>query len=155
LDQDGEAIGLYSVSGGLLRALDFAWFRPQEADVSLGCYPDGTAGLKRLICPTPASANRIDCPAAPVRFRRGDVEPDGVFNVTDAVQILRGLFLGAGVACWSAADAGDDGQVDLTDAVRLLSYLYLGAAPLGPPFPDCGADPTPDSLPCDTPASCD
>lgn len=85
-------------------------------------------------------------------FVRGDVDDDGVLELTDAVFILAHLFRSQREpTCLKAADADDDGTVNLTDAVYLLNFLFLGrrAPPL--PFPDCGIDPTNDELTCETP----
>ena len=46
-------------------------------------------------------------------------------------------------------DANDDGVLNLTDPVRLLRYRFVGGAPLPPPFPDPGIDPTEDDLSCE------
>ncbi len=154
LDQDGEAVGLYESPGGLTRAIDFVWFGPQETDVSLGRFPDGAPGLRRLACPTPAAANAAECSAGPPRFIRGDVEADGAVNITDAVQVIFGLFLGARLECWRAADANGDGSADVTDAVAILSYLFLAGEAPPPPFPGCGTDPEAGPLSCASPAIC-
>ncbi|HNR99456.1 MAG TPA: lamin tail domain-containing protein [Planctomycetota bacterium] len=84
---------------------------------------------------------------APV-FVRGDVNEDGVVNVSDAARILRYLFHHHGVPCEDAADVDDDGAISVEDAVRLLAYLFAGGAPPPPPFPARGEDPTPDNLGC-------
>jgi len=58
------------------------------------------------------------------------------------------------VPCADAADANDDGAFDISDPVFLLGFLFtLGPDP-GPPFPDCGADPTGDGLDCRTFSLC-
>ncbi len=86
-------------------------------------------------------------------FRRGDVDQNGGFELTDAVQVLNYLFLGVPTMvsrCLDAADADDSGEVQLTDAIVVLGYLFLGNPPPRPPFPDCGEDPAarPDGLGC-------
>lgn len=70
-------------------------------------------------------------PAGPeeVFFLRGFVSiDDWEITISDAIQILGHLFLGAPpeLPCHDAADANDDGKLDLTDAVYLLGYLFLG-----------------------------
>ena len=86
---------------------------------------------------------------API-FRRGDADADEELNITDAISILRHLFLGTATpACRDAADTNDDGQLNLTDAVYLLNYLFKGS--IEPPAPGTinkGTDPTLDSLDC-------
>lgn len=82
-------------------------------------------------------------------FRRGDPDFDGDARVTDAIVILRALFLGGEpISCSDAADANDDGHLNLSDAVYLLRYLFLGGDSLPLPGPrGCGQDPTEDALP--------
>jgi hypothetical protein len=58
--------------------------------------------------------------------------------------------MGPEALCRSAGDANDDGSYDLSDAVRLLDYLFSGSARPPAPFSECGPDPTPDALPCET-----
>jgi hypothetical protein len=94
-------------------------------------------------------------PAGSGSFVRGDVSRDGAVNLTDAVRILHFLFLGgAQPTCMDAADADDNGHVMLTDAVYLLNHLFLGASAPRAPYPQCGVDPTVDSLSCEAAALC-
>ena len=88
--------------------------------------------------------------AAPKRFRRGDVNRDQSFDISDVIAVLNGLFLGDDLAlrCEDAADMNDDGRLDVSDAVRGLGRLFLGAERLPPPQ-DEGQDATADSLICD------
>lgn len=81
-------------------------------------------------------------------FVRGDADWGGRVNVTDAVTVLAYLFRGAPIECADAADANDDGRIDLSDGVRILDYVFRGGAPPALPFPDAGADSTPDELGC-------
>lgn len=91
-----------------------------------------------------------------VAFIRGDVDGDRTILLTDAVGILRYLFLGNPdrLRCLDAADVDDDGQVIISDAIHLLNALFLGSAPPAAPFPVCGPDPTDDGLACESSASC-
>jgi hypothetical protein len=70
----------------------------------------------------------------------GDLNQDSVFDVSDAVSILRFLFLGspAGLPCdGTVNDEGNrallnvngDAAVDLTDGVSALLYLFQGGSP--------------------------
>jgi hypothetical protein len=90
-------------------------------------------------------------PGTPV-FLRGDANADGAVDISDAIAILGFLFLGTpnSLPCKVAADTNDSEGVDLSDSVFLLNYLFLGTAALVQPFPDCGIDPTPDALGCDS-----
>jgi hypothetical protein len=87
-------------------------------------------------------------PAAP--FIRGDVDGTKPADITDAIQILGHLFLGAPghLDCQDAADSDDSGVLDLSDGVFLLNFLFLGGRTLTSPFPSCGDDPTGDGLDC-------
>jgi hypothetical protein len=83
-------------------------------------------------------------------FRRGDANVDGRVDLSDAIGILDGLFLGGpSPACTDAADANDDGRIDLSDPIALLGALFLGSGPLPAPGREiCGPDPTADGLDC-------
>ena len=85
------------------------------------------------------------------RFRRGDVDGDGVVILTDAIRILGHLFRSESAPrCLDAADTDDSGAVDITDAIFLLQILFQGLGPLSYPG---GATPGPDAgideLPCE------
>ncbi|MBI4606787.1 MAG: hypothetical protein HY721_32890 [Planctomycetes bacterium] len=84
-------------------------------------------------------------------FRRGDCGGDGPIQVADAVLLLGHLFRGEAAGappCEDACDSNDDGDLDLSDAVRILIFLFGGGPPPLRPYPDRGADPTPDALGC-------
>jgi hypothetical protein len=102
----------------------------------------------------------VPLPAA--SFVRGNVDqspnPDDPIDTTDAVTILRYLFLGeksGAAACPDAADADDSGQIDISDAVYLLKFRFLGGQPPPAPFPSCWFDETPDELACESFSACD
>jgi hypothetical protein len=84
-------------------------------------------------------------------FRRGDVNDDGVTDISDPIAALGFLFLGAPdrLACPKSTDANDDGVIDISDPVLFLSNLFLGGQPIPEPFANCALDPTADNLPCD------
>ena len=93
--------------------------------------------------------------AQATELRRGDTNQDSSVNLGDVLNVLSSLFNeGQTLLCLKAADANDDGRVDVSDAVQLLLYLFAGGSPLPQPFPDCGADPTPDALGCNVYAPC-
>ena len=88
-------------------------------------------------------------------FQRGDANDDGRTNIADAPWIIRGLFhAGPPNVCDKAADANDDGVNDSSDAVYVISYLFVDGPTPPPPFGMCGADPTDDSLSCNTTSNC-
>ena len=85
-------------------------------------------------------------------YIRGDANQDGMVDIADAIVILGYLFGGGSDGgCLSALDANDDGSADVADAVAVLSHLFSQGGPLLPPFPDCGVDPTADTLECQNP----
>ena len=88
-----------------------------------------------------------ECGSEP--FRRGDSNGDGGVDLSDAIYILRSLFLGGEpLPCLKAADANDDSRVDVSDPVKILGVLFLGEPALPAPSEACGADPTGDALGC-------
>jgi hypothetical protein len=89
------------------------------------------------------------------RFRRGDADGDGRLNITDAIFTLSFLFTGGRApGCHRAADTNDSGRVDISDAIASLSFLFTGGRRPPAPHPDCGEDPTPDGLACETQPDC-
>jgi len=82
-------------------------------------------------------------------FIRGDGNGDGGIDIGDAVYGLTYLFSGGESRCQDAQDTNDDGAIDVADPIALLGLLFSGSEPPPAPFPDCGEDPTPDSLSCE------
>ncbi len=154
LDKGGEAVGLSTVENGVYRVLDFVRFGPQEKNVSIGRFPDGSPGFVRMSCPTPLEANVDRCEPGDRRLRRGDSTGDGKLDIADAVAVLGALFLGQPISCADAGDANDDGALNLTDPIAILQYLFLGGDPIPPPAAECGVDPTADELGCEGSAAC-
>jgi hypothetical protein len=88
-------------------------------------------------------------------FRRGDADGSGSIEIADAVFALEYLFTGGPApACFAATDSSDDGSIDVGDPILFLSSLFAGGGALPAPYPDCGPDPTPDSLGCAKPSIC-
>ena len=89
-------------------------------------------------------------------FLRGDTNSDGTVDISDGIFGLAFLFLGGQTpVCERALDANDDSEPDISDMIYVLSYLFLARSPEPPPpFPGCGLDLTPDSLPCATQSRC-
>jgi hypothetical protein len=87
-------------------------------------------------------------------FVRGDVNADGVVNISDALKIIFYLFQGHPIDCEDAADLDNNGRVDLSDAIGLLLHLYSMGLPPQPPYPECGHESDNDDLTCDTHAPC-
>ncbi|MBN1419604.1 MAG: LamG domain-containing protein [Planctomycetes bacterium] len=93
------------------------------------------------------------------RFIRGDTDGSGVFTIGDGIQILERLFTNRTAFssnCEKTGDYDDTGALTIGDAVSLFNFLFVqGSRPPQPPYPDCGADPTPDDLPCvEIPTAC-
>jgi hypothetical protein len=66
--------------------------------------------------------------------QRGDVNADGVINVTDVVYLINYKFLvppGPPPIPWEAGDPNCDGVINVTDVVYLINYKFL--VPPGPP----------------------
>jgi len=83
-----------------------------------------------------------------VPFTRSDVNRSVGSDISDAVEILRYLFLGGGIDCLDAAYVDDNGQIQITDSLYLLEFLFRGGVAPPAPFPDKGTDPTEDDLGC-------
>lgn len=84
-------------------------------------------------------------------FRRGDVNGDQSFNMSDVIASLGNLFQSQTempIHCLDAADANDDGSFNLSDPIFGLYYLFNGGPSPLQPFQQCGQDPTVDPLDC-------
>ena len=79
---------------------------------------------------------------------RGDANGDGAINVADPIATLTVLFGSVEASCAAAHDANDDEQIDVSDIIFSLNYVFAGGAQPAAPFPFCGGDPTPGTLPC-------
>ncbi len=92
-----------------------------------------------------------------VSFLRGEVNRDGIVDLSDAVSVIFHLFRpGFEIPCRKAADFNDSGQVDISDAIYALRFLFTEGPPPPAPFGRCGPDPTPDALDCvETPCEFD
>lgn len=84
-------------------------------------------------------------------FFRGDCTGNGIIDLADPLYLLFALS-GSGdpIDCQHACDSNDDGALDVADAVYELSFLFTGGPPPAGPYPDCGFDPTPDDLSCES-----
>ena len=115
----------------------------------------------RLVQAERTTATILVC--APIFFRRGDVNTDGVADISDAVALLSYLFLGGPqTSCLDAADVNNDDALDLADAVFLLADSFSNPfewsfIPL-PGRYDCGPEsltPMPDAITCDAYPLCE
>ena len=154
LEREGDQIYLFDRAEegfGVIHGLEF---ESQTVNVALSLVPDGDKGGAFVSTPrgSPCAPNQ----AAAASFRRGDGDSNCAVDITDAIFILRYLFLsGAPPRCQDAADADDSGLLQITDPIYILNYLFLGGA--APPLPGPstpGADPSDDALPACEEISC-
>ncbi|MEM7234415.1 MAG: dockerin type I repeat-containing protein, partial [Planctomycetota bacterium] len=143
--RDGCAIA--SLSGDTTNFLD--------VDVAPGEHGYQVVGRVNTAVSMHSEECLIDLPAPPPTettepvFLRGDANGDRRLDLSDGVFVLGHLFLGGTEpSCRKAADVNDDANVDISDALYVLNFLFLGGAPVPPPSPECGVDPTPDELEC-------
>jgi hypothetical protein len=119
-------------------------------DRSVGRLPDGASSIVALGPPTPGAANA----AAPLlpsegEFVRGDANDDGRINIRDMHHVLAVLFRGEPLPpCPDRLDADDSGAIDLTDVQYIGAALFRSGPVFPSPFPNPGADPTADAIPC-------
>ncbi len=81
-------------------------------------------------------------------FIRGDGNGSGLVDIADPIYNLTFQHLMGPVLCAKALDTNDDGMVNIADPIYNLSYQFSSGPPPPLPFPDCGQDPTADSLGC-------
>ena len=89
----------------------------------------------------------LDIGPGPI-FKRGDADLRGTVDFSDALDILRFLFIGSfDPMCLDALDTDDRGSVELNDGLHLLKFLFLGGVVIpAPGTKSCGIDPTPDTV---------
>jgi hypothetical protein len=91
---------------------------------------------------------------ANARFRRGDIDGNGVRDISDAIDLLGYLFREEDApTCMKTADVNDDGHIDISDTVGILFHLFLSDREIAPPAA-CGTDPTSDAVSCEDYAGC-
>jgi hypothetical protein len=146
LKVSGPAGDAIKSPGGSSTAIDFtaAGTYLYRLTVNDGQPSDNTGSAEATITVLPESAGGKT-------FRRGDVDSNGIVEITDVVKLLGFLFLGSGTPeCLEAGDTDNNGVVDITDAVTNLGYQFLGQPPPAAPGPlDCGPDPGGATLACD------
>ncbi|MBN1442433.1 MAG: CotH kinase family protein, partial [Planctomycetes bacterium] len=79
--------------------------------------------------------------ALPPQFTRGDVNLDGLVDISDPIRLLLHLFGGLEASCRDAGDADNDEVLNVTDAIYLLDFLFRDGAAPSAPFPGYGEDP--------------
>ena len=94
-------------------------------------------------------------PATTPQFTRADCNRDGLYDISDVVHHLLGIFREGTIGCDDACDSNDDGTLDVSDAISALRVLFLGQGSIpGPGMKGCGTDPTGDELGCEQYESC-
>jgi hypothetical protein len=107
----------------------------------------GAARYAAIVPQTQGGLLRIGVDGDISFFIRGDANDDKRVDISDAVSVLDFLFLGkADLPCQDAADADDTGEIEITDAIVILSHLFLSTKAISSPYPEAGADPSPDFL---------
>ena len=82
-------------------------------------------------------------------FRRSDCNEDLLFDIADAIYLLRYLFVnGVTPNCLDACDYNDDGMLDAADTISVFAYQFTEGVSPPAPFPGEGPDPTEDELDC-------
>ena len=89
-----------------------------------------------------------DTTQAQWNFIRGDANGNGGLDPDDFTAIFEIIVRDSVPGCADAADVNDDGHVTPEDLDYLGNYIFQDSAPPPPPFPNCGCDPTPDTLTC-------
>lgn len=141
LPGDGSGVAtvefvIAGATGGSLLEIPFALMHKEDT----GDLQECTSGCLNAMIP-------VDCDG--VLFVRGDTDQDGTITIADGIGILDYLFNGFPVTCVDVIDSNDSGNITITDAMKVLCALFCPGAPPPPaPFPNCGTDPTPDSLDC-------
>ena len=72
-------------------------------------------------------------------FLRCEVNGDGIVDPSDAVALLRYLFLSGSItACLPGADCNGRDGMDMNDTIYALEYYFLDGPRPSDPFPACG-----------------
>ena len=132
---------------------------PDSLDISLGtsedCNFNGSPDECDIANGTSLDINGDGIPDECVQFVRGDTNASGGSpDIADVINSLLYTFnMPGGISpCDDASDVNDDGiHPSIADAIYLVNYLFPPPSPPPPaPFPNCGIDPTPDPLGCDS-----
>ncbi len=99
----------------------------------------------------------IEVVAEGTLFERGDTNSDGTVNIADSIFLFEYLFVvGAPEPqCFQTGDINNDEGLNVADGIYLLTYLFSEGPPPPAPFEECGLDPTPGPLSCNTNPPCE
>lgn len=148
----GGASRRISVNGSVVAAnLAFPGTGSWESYAEVSLAADLRAGRNTIevaFSAAAGSANWLNLDHLRVRsrrpiFLRGDANADGGMDLSDAITVLLHLFGGRPLECIAAADADGGGSLAITDAVVILDRIFRDAPALPPPYPECGAAPSP------------
>jgi hypothetical protein len=126
---------------------NLAFFKGSEGVIRLGTCSFGggvfgeiregvrdSIGLEVAECDPSLAITLTDTLSLVVGDVRGDVNRNGVIDISDAVFILSWLFVDPNMVpeCENSAEVNGDGTVNVADATYLLNFLFLGGpAPAG------------------------
>ncbi len=120
--------------------------KPCPCEFSQNVVSSYTGQGESLFVPTLPPACTFTVEATGGLFLRGDVNGDGVVDITDPVSSLGFQFLRTfEPPCLDACDFDDSGVIDITDAVSSLVHQFReGPPPAAPGKETCGKDTTTD-----------
>jgi hypothetical protein len=79
-------------------------------------------------------SRKIEVRRRPIRYRRGDTNEDGQFDLSDSIKLLDHLYLGKRPPrCLRTADTNNDGTLDLSDILTSLNALFSRTKGIGGP----------------------
>jgi hypothetical protein len=113
-----ELLLMMATSSGYAAIIDSVRFGPQRSDIAYARAGCGSEWIEAS--PTPFGVPQT------VFAELGDVDRNGLVEITDAVGILGLLFRGGQVICAAAADTNSDARIDISDAMYLLNFLFVG-----------------------------
>lgn len=130
LDAAGDELLLMTTTpSGHAAIIDSVRFGPQRSDIAYARA--GCGGEWVEAPPTPLGVPQT------VFADRGDVDRNGLVDITDAIGILGVLFRGGQVVCPAAADTNSDARIDISDAMYLLNFLFVGGPSTAPTQVPC------------------
>ena len=113
--------------------------RPGTVNLAPGAGPG--AGSLMVVFSDGTSVSRVAEIYAETWFVRGELNGDGVVDISDAITLLSQLFIDPDTPItFIAADINHDDGVDISDAIYLLDFLFRGGPSISAPFPVRGPE---------------
>ena len=114
-----------------LMAADKSWtdhftYPEHDGNQSVGRYPDGCNDIYLFNIPTIGKDNRMTSYAVAQEesFLLGDVNGDGVVNITDVIYLVNYIMQPESTTIiLKAADVNIDGNINITDAVGIINLI--------------------------------